>query len=251
MSIYVTLQSNASMDLYPENKITNFRNRLGIKITKPAGKWEVALAGMQYTAGLLYLRKGEALFERWPDPNGARKEYISSPSDATTLAEFTDALNKALPGSTFTTNKLNAAYSLKLKSPTEVIRATEKIRDLLGLKSNILTCSTQSRREQSMCIGASTFPMFLTAGNTKLFVYCDLIWPQFIADRMAQCLRVVSYTGNSREQKNLEFFNRHYMDLAISDFDTIHIYLRNELGELVPFEFGNLTITLHFREKKQ
>ena len=66
---------------------------------------------------------------------------------------------------------------------------------------------------------------------------------------MAPCLRVVTYSGTTREQKNHEFMHRHYMELAISEFDTIHMYLMNEMGELAPFEFGNLTITLNFREK--
>jgi len=40
------------------------------------------------------------------------------------------------------------------------------------------------------------------------------------------------------------------MELAISEFDTVHLYILNEAGEVTPLQFGNVTATLRFREKK-
>jgi len=239
------------MGLFPVNKISDFKNRLGTVISLPPGRWEVALTGLSYIAGLTYVRQGELLFERWDALNSIRNQEVRSSGDATSIAEFTDILNKALPGSTFSMNKLTATYSIKLKNSQEIIKTTEKIRDLLGLKTINLTCPTTSKRDAAKTIssGVSTYPGFLAAGNTRLFVYCNLVRPQYIADKMAPCHGVVTFSGNTREQKDHEFMHRHYMELAVSGFDIIHMYLMNEMGELAPFEFGNLTITLNFREK--
>jgi len=106
---YVTLQSNASMDFFPQNKISDVKNRLGTSVSFPPGEWEVAMTDMSYTAGLSYIRKGDVLFTR-----------------------------NSLPNSSFEIINATSAYTIELRNPNEVIVTTDKLRHLLGLKSNTL-----------------------------------------------------------------------------------------------------------------
>src|SRR5882757_1603403 len=150
-SFYVTLQSNASLDLFPENKISDFKNRLGTRITFPPGKWEVALTDIGYTAGLAYIRKDEVLFRRKQTPNDIRELEIKSTSDATTAREFIEILNETLPSSVFKIEKNSVTYSIQLQNPYEVITTSDKVKDLLGLKSNVLTCSPGAYEWKEVC----------------------------------------------------------------------------------------------------
>lgn len=49
MDQYITLISNASMDLFPDNKLSSFRTRLPYVHDFSIGKWAVALTEITYT----------------------------------------------------------------------------------------------------------------------------------------------------------------------------------------------------------
>jgi hypothetical protein len=153
-SFYVTLQSNASMDLLPDNKISDFRNRLGTLISLPPGKWEVALTDISYTAGLSYIRQGDVLFTLEAHANALHEQVITSKGDATTWSEFADILNNSIPNLTFKLDQNISTYSIVLINANQVVYTTDKLRDLLGLKANILTscpkekCIPQARHAE-------------------------------------------------------------------------------------------------------
>jgi len=259
-SFYVTLQSNACMGLFPDNKISDFRNRLGTLISLPAGQWEVALSSISYTAGLAYIKHGEHLFTIQDDPTSVRPDpprLVYSTSDVTTFSDLSDTFESVLPDSKFTFNVRSLLkYSVPMTKSNQAIYATPKIRDMLGLKSTNLGdrvnnfISTHASGKP-IVNGRPPYQVDLISGNTKLFIYSNLIRPQFIGDKMAPCMRVVSYSGASQTTQYVEFIHEQYLDLAISEFDIVHMFIMNESGELVPFQFGNFTATLRFREKKQ
>ena len=48
--------------------------------------------------------------------------------------------------------------------------------------------------------------------------------------------------------KHFSFPN--YISLRRTNFRTIEIDIRDHLGKKIPFEFGTLTVTLHFKRKQ-
>lgn len=48
MSFYITLPSNSSADLFPDNKISNFRTKLGKNVRLPHQNFEVAVVEASY-----------------------------------------------------------------------------------------------------------------------------------------------------------------------------------------------------------
>ncbi|XP_070155843.1 uncharacterized protein [Polyergus mexicanus] len=85
----------------------------------------------------------------------------------------------------------------------------------------------------------------------KLFVYCDICEPYITGDVQSPLLRIVAldvgndYAFASTQIKH--FSHTQYIALRQTSFRTIEIDIRDQLGQSIPFEFGTLTVTLHFR----
>jgi len=58
---YVTLPCNASMNIYPDNKISNYRTRLARSINLK-GLWEVALVEFEYPLTWYTFNEDDSVF---------------------------------------------------------------------------------------------------------------------------------------------------------------------------------------------
>ena len=83
----------------------------------------------------------------------------------------------------------------------------------------------------------------------SIYVYCDIVEPRIIGDAMAPLLRVVPVTGHHGDNVAVTYQNIHYIPVQKKNFQDLEINLRDDTGELVPFERGKLTVTLHFRKR--
>lgn len=85
----------------------------------------------------------------------------------------------------------------------------------------------------------------------KLFVYCDICEPYITGDVQSPLLRIVAlevrndYAFASHQIKY--FSPAQYVALRQTCFRTIEIDIRDQLGQNIPFEFGTLSVTLHFK----
>ena len=83
-----------------------------------------------------------------------------------------------------------------------------------------------------------------------IFVYCDIIQHQLIAETSAPLLRILNWNHTERTQNISQTFSElFYVPLKAYDFDTIHIYLLDSMGYPISFENGNTFAVLEFREK--
>jgi hypothetical protein len=253
MSFYVTLQSNASLDIFPDNKISNFKNKLSNSVELRSGVYEVALVELSYTYGNAFLHRGELLLT-CKLFNPAKKvldikEY-HCPRDIRSEKELIELLNLWFPRSKVGIRDNIFWYQFRLKAGV-TIEFSENLRDILGLDdTNLKVTNTLAEEGETVYKDEGTYPIFPNCGNTKLFIYTNIVRPQYVGDSLVPCLRVLNYDGEFRKQVRKEFIHPQFLDLAISQFDIIHIYILNESGEPIPFEFGNVTCTLRFRPKK-
>jgi len=85
----------------------------------------------------------------------------------------------------------------------------------------------------------------------KLFVYCDICEPYITGDVQSPLLRIVALdTRNDyafASTQIIHFSPAQYITLRQTCFRTIEIDIRDHLGQSIPFEFGTLTVTLHFK----
>ena len=82
--------------------------------------------------------------------------------------------------------------------------------------------------------------------KTMVFVYCDLVAPQFVADQNLRTLRIIHYPSIVGEHR---FQNVYYLPVEKRVFRDINIQMRLMDGSTVPFEAGVLPVkmVLHFR----
>ena len=90
----------------------------------------------------------------------------------------------------------------------------------------------------------------LTQGFDTLYVYTDIVESRIVGDTLAPLLRALPISGRHGDRVSDRFTNVHYVPLLCSNFHTIEVDIRNDMGRRVPFEYGRVTVTLHFRRRR-
>ena len=90
----------------------------------------------------------------------------------------------------------------------------------------------------------------LNTKNHQLFIYSNLASYTFIGDVTASTLRLLPFESK-RENNHLhqEFVNVHYVPVAKSFIDQVHISIKGATGEKVPFISGKTLVKLQFDRK--
>lgn len=92
----------------------------------------------------------------------------------------------------------------------------------------------------------------LNAGiPAEMFCYVDIVEPQLIGDASSQVMRIVKTIDDHNVSNSLithEFLHRNYMPLVKNRFQSVKVELRDAIGQLLPFQFGTSSVTLHFKK---
>ena len=80
-------------------------------------------------------------------------------------------------------------------------------------------------------------------GFDTIYVYTDVVESRIVGDSVAPLLRALPVCGSHGETVSDRFSNIHYVPLLYLHFKSIEIDIR------VPFEYGRVTLTLHFRRR--
>lgn len=86
-------------------------------------------------------------------------------------------------------------------------------------------------------------------GLTSLYIYSPIVESQLVGDTLAPLLRVVCVNGVFGQHVNVKFNNIYYLHLRSSFIDHVEVYIRDDIGNLIPFDTGRVVIILHFRKK--
>lgn len=87
---------------------------------------------------------------------------------------------------------------------------------------------------------------------SHMYIYCDVVEPQFIGNSMAPLMRIVNIDSTDYlygVNKHVQFLTPHYVTVMKSSFESIEIDLRTNTGVKLPFQFGTSCVKLHFRKK--
>ena len=68
-----------------------------------------------------------------------------------------------------------------------------------------------------------------------------------VGDTKAPLLRIVQVSGKSGERVQVVYDKPIYIRLQKKNFDSFEIDIRNDSGEPIPFEYGKVIVTFHFR----
>ena len=84
--------------------------------------------------------------------------------------------------------------------------------------------------------------------ETNIHVYCDIVHPQIVGDKMAPLVAIVPCQKTTETYETLYAVeNIHYIPVQTKAFQNIKVHLRSSTEEPIPFEHGRAAITLHLR----
>lgn len=85
---------------------------------------------------------------------------------------------------------------------------------------------------------------------TNLLIYSDLCAPYITGDVYTRLLRNVTINFQKHNYGSVavkNFSPPNYFPLLNSSFQTIEIDIRDQFGKSIPFDYGTVTVTLHFK----
>lgn len=270
---FIELTSNSTA--HRDNTVANFKNN--ISLMRPLeGYWETALVEISYTKCWKNLRKdmnlcivNETLIDI--SQNSINKTNIYDNLEETRKCgviksghyDTIDILVSEIENEILKLNHKNIEILPKFSfdNITKLITITpgkdnngsfllpllnEEVSNILGF-DNYSTLNPKYRNNKIV----ANRPAEIQAGIHSLFVYADLVEPQYIGDTRAKLLRAVEIPSEKKygDSVVLKYSNPHYIPVLVTDFETIEIDIKDDTNSRVPFMGGRTRIKLHFRPK--
>ena len=247
-SFYVTLPSNASMNLFPFNKQSSYKVQLPKTLYLP-GQYEVALAEIHFPVSWATFAKSDSykIVIKNKDNGNTLDVYIPGMSYET-IKHLVFSINSAIVSALAEIRTDGDSVLLELDEPLGkvivickdpyVINFSEEMNDVLGL---------QNAKWHSRTIGR--YRHNLSRGFTSLYVYSSVCAPQIVGDTYAPLLRNVAIKGRRDEYLVKTYPEPHYVNVNTDQVDLIEMNIKDDTGEDVPFMSGKVICKLHFRQK--
>ena len=248
---YITLPSESSKELFPENNPSEYTVRLP-QWVHLNGHWEIGLHSIAYTSWniIQYLDEPISFMEGGKEGKGGkmRKHYSS-------VKEYVDSINASLKESHIDkspadkSNEIEFSYELNGKvtvrlSPGYTVRLRKEQAIVLGFmtfEDSSETYDVENAKE------TGTYKANLYR-ETNIHVYCDIVQSQIVGDKMTPLVAVVPCQKTTETYETLYAVeNIHYIPVQTKSFQNIKVHLRSSTEEPIPFEHGRAAITLHLK----
>ena len=80
------------------------------------------------------------------------------------------------------------------------------------------------------------------------YLYLDIIRESFIGDQKSNILRIFTHNKNSTDENvTYKFENNLFIPLRVEEIISIKLSIRNNRGELLGYDVGEICVTLLFR----
>jgi len=240
---HMTLPSNSSMKIFPDNTLSNFKVKLPEAINL-SGKWEVGLSSITFPHTWYSITDVNRTFF-YDGGIGAFLPARISKGYYNSGKEVVQAISKVL-------------RSLGVQNITiEFNEISEKVHFRLAGKcrlafENHLALLLGFEYKKTVIDKDMTAPLVcdLNAGFQSLFIYLDIIDAQIVGDTKAPLLQAVPAKGKDGEIITLDYNSPQYVPLAKKEFETIEVLITDDKGEKVLFQRGRVLLTLTFRPQR-
>lgn len=245
---YIVLPSNSSTDIFPDNTTTHFSTYLTQQVNLE-GSWLVGLTEIQipYT----FQHFGADAKQRYLDlhtktietkcgyvSRGIYKSVESLVAEINTIKPHNEHIKFSITNGGYVTVNQICGCSLHSLSMAETLQT------ILGFNDQDIDLQIGST------ISADKPANLCSVIPSMLMVYADILEYTPTGDVETQLLRSIplsrdSYTYDSLIVKN--FSPPMYVPLITKNFRTIEIDKRDQFGQVISFDSGTLTVTLHFK----
>lgn len=273
-NFFIVLPSNSSMKYFPDNATTNFTTQLPREISLH-GQWVVGLTEIHIPYTITHLQREDCnIFWHPCGDNGeeSRSRQLCDKiphgiyqSHGQLMWELNNIPRLKKRGVRFIESReanghvsveISTTAECKDKAEPEAIILPNKIGRILGFDAppTIDEGSSTTRTVYRIPTGVASVGVRPACINRalpdQLFVYTDICVPYTVGDVQAALLRIVNldtarYTYGSTGVKY--FSPANYLSLMNNRFRVVSIDIRDHLGVPISFEYGTLTVTLHFK----
>jgi hypothetical protein len=250
---YLTLPSNASMEIYPNNTVAKYTTKLPTSIELD-GEWEVALTEIMYnnkwaniSGEWLRYYEGGSWSQKYNLPNGVYTHKSLTEKVRELLTEAGDKCGLVqLKQHHFSVDDIDIINEGR---PVRGFDMSPRLALILGLQDYDVLKQDRSCYNSYTFLGTTPKPL-LKPSLTSLFVYCDILEHVPVGDTLAPLLRCVNIEGESGKRVGATFTFPMYIPVQKKVFDSVEINIMTETGDPAPFVDGPSTVTLHFRRTR-
>lgn len=262
----MVLLSDSSMEYFPDNTATRFRTYLphDVRLT---GTWVVGLTELQYPCSLLHIQNRDDGYVAFIKGDEPVDEQRKAPAYAIPrgIYENLDHLIKALNHLPqvgnhilFETKRHDHGYvkmfrvcekNLTCKDQIHLLNLSWKLRNILGIDQDAGGDNGLGFGENEK-IAADRPASLARALPDRMYIYCDLCGPYVTGDVQTSLLRIAPFDGvdyTYGSTRTVTFSSPNYIPLLQNGFRSIEIDIRDGLGRPIPFEYGPLNLTVHFK----
>jgi len=275
---YLHLISDASLDYYPSNVISNFTTKFSREINLK-GQWQVALCNISYhkTWGNISTRdEGGCLLRLYQktntlEPKG-KLHAMLEPGQYSTPQSLIDALLKAF------TNIKQGEEEFNLEDILSITHNVHTNKLSFGMKQNSYGCDAlkltlsptilnlmghheyTNTKSRDLDIRLALIPgkeeltftgiVDLRSGIHNIFCYSSLVRNVTVGDTQAPLLRIIPVLGGDGEYVYQTFEDRQYLPVVTNNFNTANSLIGDRFGNKIKFEHGSAPVILVLHLKR-
>ena len=258
-NFYLTLLSDSSLSTFSKNSKCDFKVKLDHSVQIEKDNWEVGLVEVITPTEVNNITKeNNYAILRFSDRKMCEEidnctnngfyidQKLYKKFKKTINFQYGLTLKNSNAIITISYGENSARVKLDVQDPTKVkIIFPKAIAEILGVDRNYFDKPVANEKY------IFRYGVDLNTKIHQLYIYSDLASYTFIGDVTAPILRVLPFESK-RENNHLhqEFVNVHYVPVAKSFIDQVHISIKGDTGENVPFISGKTLVKLHFRQKE-
>ena len=271
--MFLTLPSNSSMDICPENRLSDYMVHL-LKEINLSGSWELGLSEILYPNTwynidtnqfyIFYQRGALEFVAVLPAGYYQQPQYIVRQILQEMRREFQNR-NKTLVSEGVLTQPIDFLFDLTYNPQTQLTTMSIQHKkgapttdrngtaqpDVVVTLSNELASILGFRKVWYWEIGEYTSASVANVDTVNaIYVYCDVIEHRTVGHTLAPLLAVLPVTGKPGAYVSKRYDKIQYHPVLKKNLSDIHISLRDDQGKRIRFRKGKVIVTLHLRPKK-
>lgn len=266
---YLTLPSDASLDVYPNNTVANFTTKLANTVVLD-GQYEVGLSEIIFPTDYYNIDNRQKLYRM-----GTKVRYINiaerksdeliekcllSNASYSTVEEFLEHFNRQIKDAILQHINISSTVSADIDTNGKLfftVTPSGPVVKLPDMEMEVYFVITRPLGLRLGFEGALNIPLSVPAriraserfdlyqGLRMMFVYCDILSHSLVGNVSAPLLRVCNL--QNRSVTHISYPDIHYKPVQKSQFDNIEISINTEDAQLMPFQSSKVLVTLHFR----
>lgn len=244
---YITLPSNASLNVFKDNKSSSYRVDLAQHIDLE-GEWQVALSEISYPHTWFNIPNENAYFEWRKKPLEGESEsevhqqrfrggYYNNQDQL--KIELNGFLRKIGSDITLQYSYIQKRYEYSAGGKYH-LRFYPPAAYMLGFEPGTWIEFTEKM---------APYPSDMRGGLYHLFLYTDLVSYQMVGDAYAPLLRTLEIKGSYGDIITQQFNPCHYLPVTKQHIENIKIEIKSDQNIPLKFTFGKTIVKLHFRPK--